>query len=66
MNSYNTDIFFSNYYNLHLQSVHFEITLADKEEEKSFDACVRVLDKHFVPKVNLPFERNQFPPDELT
>ena len=30
------------------------------EEEKSFEACVRVLDEHFVPKANLPFKRHQF------
>ena len=41
-----------------LQEVYF--TLVDEQEEKSFEACVRVLDKHFVPKANLPFERHQF------
>ena len=38
------------------QELHF--TLVDEEEEKSFQACVRVLDEHFVPKANLPFERH--------
>ena len=41
-----------------LQELYF--TLVDEEEEKSFEACVRVLDEHFVPKPNLPFERPQF------
>ena len=40
------------------QEVYF--TLVDEEEEKSFDACVRLLDKHFVPKANLPFDRHHF------
>ena len=41
-----------------LQELYF--TFVDEEEEKSFEACVRVLDEHFVPKANLPFERHQF------
>ena len=41
-----------------LQELYF--TLVDEEEEKSFEACVRVLDEHFVPKPNLPFKRHQF------
>ena len=41
-----------------LQELYF--TLVDEEEEKSFEAFVRVLDEHFVPKANLPFERHQF------
>ena len=41
-----------------LQELYF--TLVDEEEEKSFKACVRVLDEHFVPKANLPIERHQF------
>ena len=41
-----------------LQELYF--TLIDEQEGKSFEACVRVLDEHFVPKANLPFERNQF------
>ena len=41
-----------------MQELYF--TLVDEEEEKSFEACVRVLDEHFVPKANLPFERHQF------
>ncbi|XP_015765541.1 PREDICTED: uncharacterized protein LOC107344406 [Acropora digitifera] len=41
-----------------VQELNF--TLVDEEEEKSFEACVRVLDEHFVPKANLPFERHQF------
>ena len=41
-----------------LQELYF--TLVDEEEEKSFEACVRVLDENFVPKANLPFERHQF------
>ena len=41
-----------------LQELYF--SLVDEEEEKSFEACVRVLYEHFVPKANLPFERHQF------
>ena len=41
-----------------LQELYF--TLVDEEEEKLFEACIRVLDEHFVPKANLPFERHQF------
>ena len=45
MNSYNTDIFFSNYYNL--QSVHFEYTKHTKEvkqiaHERFFECCVKL------------------------
>ena len=35
------------------------LTLVD-EEEKSFEAIVRVLGEHFVPKANLSFERHQY------
>ena len=41
-----------------LQELYF--TLVDEEEDKSFEACLRVLDEHFVLKANLPFERHQF------
>ena len=41
-----------------LQELYF--TLVDEQEEKPFEACVRVLDEHFAPNANLPFERHQF------
>ena len=43
---------------LELQELHF--TLVNEEEEKEFKDCVKMLDKYFIPKVNLPFKRHQF------
>ena len=41
-----------------VQEIYF--TLAGEDGDASFDATLKVLDDHFIPKANVPFERHLF------